>query len=185
MGFTSSNEFIKSVISTGSSPVSEGFFFSLQDISSRRNEIKNERGLNILSGFITNINLSPVKINEIISNKRNISPDAVQALISKSLKHLIFYGSAVKNFTFLNHENSNPKVRTIIKDTYSGSRPLSVACQAHFKNFNKYQFTVITAIDDDIYLGSGQYFIEFVDECHSFLKKFENGSYIEILSCQD
>ncbi len=121
-------------------------------------------------------------------NKRDISPNIVQALIFRAFKHLLFYGSAVKNFYFLNHPeniNNNQKLRTIIKDMHSKDDPLSVVCEIHFKNFNRYQLTVITAIDKDLKISNGQHVVEFVDECHSLLKKIDNGMLKEIYSCQD
>lgn len=116
--------------------------------------------------------------------KRNIPPEAVEALVVRSLNHLLFYSSVVRNFIFLNHEDSPSIIRTIIKDS-SGVSPLSVTIQAHFKNFNKYQFTVITAIDDNLRLSAGQYFIEFIADNHSVLYKFDNNKNTEVFSCQD
>jgi hypothetical protein len=116
--------------------------------------------------------------------KRDISSEAVEALVIKALKHLIFYSSTVKGYTFLNHEDHPGTIRAFVKDTI-GAKPLSIVIQAHFKNFSKYQVTVITAIDDHIRLGSGQQIIEFVGESHSILKKNEGGKEIPILECQD
>jgi hypothetical protein len=118
-------------------------------------------------------------------NKRDINQDIVKVLVFRAIKHLIFYASAIKNFNFLNHYDKEQKLRTIIKDNHSYDKPLSVVCEIHFENFNKYQLTVITAIDSDLRLSNGQHFVEFVDECHSLLRKFENNTYIEVFSCQD
>lgn len=78
-------------------------------------------------------------------NRKDIPPTDIEALVTKGLKHLIFYSSVVKGFTFLNHEDYPGNIRAILKDTYSKSSPLSVLIQSHFKNFSKYQITVITA----------------------------------------
>lgn len=117
-------------------------------------------------------------------NQRDVPPEAVEALVRKAFKHLLFYSSAVKTFHFLNHEDSKGIIRTIIKDSPK-NKPLSVACQVHFKNFNRYQFSVITAMDGDIPLSAGQHFIEFVDESCSILKKFDDGKVTPVFTCQD
>lgn len=116
--------------------------------------------------------------------KRDIPPEAVEALVRKAFKHLLFYGSAVKTFHFLNHEDSKGIVRIVIKDSPE-NKPLSVACQVHFKNFNKYQFSIITAMDGDIPLSAGQHQIEFIDENGSILKKFDEGKLTPVFACQD
>ena len=118
-------------------------------------------------------------------NQRDIPPLDIEALVTKGLKHLIFYSAVVKGFTFLNHEDYPGIIRVVLKDTYSKSSALSVLIQSHFKNFSKYQITVITAIDAHIHMASGQYCVEFVGDSHSVLKKRDNGKFVEILSCQD
>jgi hypothetical protein len=114
--------------------------------------------------------------------REGVNNEAVERLIVNSFRHLLFYSARIKGFTFLNHENS-AITRTILKDSYSQDESLTVVIQVHFRSFNKYEATVITAKSGNFALGAGQYYIEFEDENSSVLKRLDNGKITEVFSC--
>ncbi len=120
--------------------------------------------------------------------REGIDTEVVQKLIVNAIKHLLFYSSRVKGFTFLNHDTSplDRTVNIVLQDSYSESIMLNVVIEAHFVNFKKYEITVKTAMRiNGFNLFEGQYAIEFLDKDSSVLKRLDTHNIVHIYSCQD
>lgn len=109
--------------------------------------------------------------------RKGIDFDNVKELIEMSFRHLLFYGSKVKGFHFLNNK-SNPQersIRIVLQDTYSERSVddmLNIIVEFHLINFNKYEITVITAMScHDFKMSEGQFALEIKGKTDSILKQ--------------
>ena len=117
------------------------------------------------------------------SGKRTgIDTHLVEDLVLRSFKHLLFYGSVMKGFTFLNHPGiSIGSVRIVLQEYREGTM-LNVVIEAHFLDIRAYEITVKTAMaTDEFRVADGQYVLE-LQEDRSVLKKNENGKIKEIFA---
>lgn len=113
-----------------------------------------------------------------------INPERIINLLKIALKHILFYSARIKGFNFLNHE-SEVNTRIILKDSFYEAEPMFAVVQIHFKNFNKYECTVITARCNEFKIGTGQYYVEFFSASESTLHRIDNGMSTQFFSCQD
>ncbi len=122
------------------------------------------------------------------TKREGIDLDAVRKLVTLGLSHLLFYSAKVKRFSFLNHElpKGNRALRTVLNDMFSKNLPLNIIIEVHFKSFNRYEVTIITALcKHDFDISDGQYAIQFLSERNSVLNFKDKDSIREIYSCQD
>jgi hypothetical protein len=113
--------------------------------------------------------------------RTGIDPATVEALVRKSLKHLLFYSSAVAGFKFVNIGPSQPAVRVVLQEELENSQ-LNVVIEAHFLDIKSSEITVKTAMcTDDFRISMGQYCIEIQGD-NSILRRKDNNRMIEICS---
>ena len=116
--------------------------------------------------------------------RENIDQSIVLKLVKLATRHLLFYSSITKAFSFLSVESdsfSNYPNRVILQMDYLDS-VLNVVVQAHFLDSNKFEITIITAMCvDDFKMATGQYCIDIEDD-RSFLKQFDGIKCKEIFS---
>jgi hypothetical protein len=111
-----------------------------------------------------------------------IDTDIVEALVRKSLKHLLFYSCYVKNFTFINKNPDTGRALRVILQEELGNSMLHVVIEAHYININKYEITVKTAMcNTDFKLSDGQYCVE-IHADTSTLWKMDNKKLLEVSS---
>jgi hypothetical protein len=109
-----------------------------------------------------------------------IDIDKVEALILKSIKHLVAYGSILKTFTFVNHNLTGGRANRIVLQEETENGKLNVVIEGHFIDVDTCEITVITAMRaDDFKLGDGQFSVEIFGN-ESVLKRMEKGSVKEI-----
>jgi len=114
--------------------------------------------------------------------RENIDLETVKELVAHSIKHLLFYSSLIKGFTFLNHEKVVGQSHRIVLQRELNESMLNVLIQAHFIEPACFEITVITAMCvDGFRLGDGQFVVEMQGD-NSILKKFENKKFLEIAS---
>lgn len=91
-----------------------------------------------------------------------IEPEKVNALVQKAINHLLFYGSLVKSFCFLNYQNQHtPCIRIFLK-AIDIPLPLNVLIEVHASGLQSYEITIITALrTDDFRMTDGQHMVEF------------------------
>jgi hypothetical protein len=121
--------------------------------------------------------------------REGINQDVVNSLVANAMKHLLFYGSKVAGFSFLNRKESveDRAIRVVLQDSINDAEEkLNVVIEAHFVNFDKYEITVITAMrKNEFRISNGQFMVEFVGENSSVLKKNTNMGIQDICSCED
>lgn len=111
--------------------------------------------------------------------REGINPEDVESLVKKAIVHLISYGSRVKGFHFLNHENK-PTVRVVLQDSTNGEK-LNVIIEAHLVDLRFYEVTVKTAMrKEDFKIENGGYAVDLTGENQSILKKQEGKNELEI-----
>lgn len=115
--------------------------------------------------------------------REGIEAETVEKLVLASIRHLMYYSSCVKGFSFLNHDDP-PKGREnrVVIQTNSSIETLNVIIQAHHIDLNEYEVTVKTAkMQNDWRLSVGQYALElFEDDANaSILWQEERGIYKE------
>jgi hypothetical protein len=114
--------------------------------------------------------------------RADIDADIVEDLVRRSFKHLLFYSSMVKGFTFLNTEAVVGQPHRIILQQDYNESVLNVVIQAHFTGINCFEITVITAMCVDSFrIAHGQYVVEIQGD-NSILKKYDNKALCEIAS---
>lgn len=115
------------------------------------------------------------------SGKREgIGPEMVEALVKKSIPHLLFYSTAIKGFHFINqNEMSESPARIVLMEGH-GADKLNVVIQAHFIAINKFELTVKTALrTEEFRLYQGQYAVELQGDTSVLLRK-DNKSVVEV-----
>lgn len=116
-----------------------------------------------------------------VGKREGISPNTVEALVRRSLKHLLFYSAVVAGFKFVNWGTAQPFVRVILQEGSTGPM-LNVVIEAHFLDIDIYEMTVKTAMCvDDFRIAMGQHCIE-IQGNNSILKRKDNKHLIEICS---
>ena len=80
--------------------------------------------------------------------REGIDPKTVENLVKRSLKHLLFYSSAVAGFKFMNFSSPPPPVRVVLQEESNGSK-LNVVIEAHCLAINNCEITVKTAMCTD------------------------------------
>jgi mRNA-degrading endonuclease HigB of HigAB toxin-antitoxin module len=103
--------------------------------------------------------------------REGIENKVVKSLVEKSIDHLLFYSSSIKNFTFLNHNlNGDRAIRVILQQEMKESR-LNVVIEAHCDKLHSYEITVKTAMcTDEFKISDGQYVLEINGNNSSILK---------------
>lgn len=128
--------------------------------------------------------LTRVQLGENDGNKREgISEDVVQALVTVSISHLIYYSLKIKNFSFINF-TVGIRAQRIVLRKYTEIGLLNVVVEFHHQEVNKYEVTVCTAmVTDDFRISDGQ-FVVLIDGDYSELSKLDNRKLNQIDSCQ-
>ena len=54
--------------------------------------------------------------------REGISPNSVEELVRKSIRYLLFYGSAVLGFKFINSNPSQLPVRVVLQEEFDGTK---------------------------------------------------------------
>lgn len=106
-----------------------------------------------------------------------IEPDVVEALVNKSIPHLVFYSTAVPGFSFLNYKKNvqDKPIKVVLKEGEMAAK-LNVVIEAHHTEMNKFEITVKTAMCvEDFRLYQGQYSIEFQGDNSTMYRKNNNG----------
>ena len=104
--------------------------------------------------------------NYITSKEREgIELEFTEPLITKSLKHLLYYSLKLKEFNFVNHPPKQMRnIRVVLRQLFKTKLPLNVTVECHFINLNIFEVTIITAMSvENFKLSDGQYLIEFND----------------------
>lgn len=113
-----------------------------------------------------------------------IDTSTVESLVINCIKHLLLYGSYVKNFTFLNNGKpiSGRSLRVVCQQETKDGK-LNVIIEAHFISLYEYEITVITAIcKEDFEISDGQYAIELTGKDNSTLRFNSRGRINEVFS---
>lgn len=111
--------------------------------------------------------------------REGIDEDSIKNLVIKSIPHLFYYSFKVKNFSFINFAQGSRNVRTVLQEHKENST-LNVVVEFHHLEKNKYQVTVITAMQiDNFTISLGQYVLE-IDGDVSILKKFDGINSIDM-----
>ena len=102
--------------------------------------------------------------------REGIGMDEIDALVTVSFKHLIYYSSK-HVFPFINHPpKKQQRLRVVLMKAYPKKERLNVVAEYHFYKLNVYEVTVITAMcKDDYYFEDGQYAVEFHGDNNSIL----------------
>ena len=123
---------------------------------------------------------------DINGKREGIDIEIVKNLVLNSVKHLLFYSSCIKNFTFLNHNGNlvvGGRAIRIICQQDSGGDMLNAVIEVHYKSLSEYEITVITAMSNNNFkLSDGQYAIEIIDLDSSVLKLMIKGRVTEVCS---
>lgn len=110
-----------------------------------------------------------------------IEPEIIEALILKSLSHLLLYSSTVRGFKFVNYKESSDKpARVIVQENIATNEMLNIVIEVHYVASDRFEITVKTAMQTDSFrIQDGQYAIQF-DGDSSTLCKQENRKLISI-----
>lgn len=112
--------------------------------------------------------------------REGINPEQVEALVKKSIPHLLFYGNAVPGFAFLNYDGFTTNNIRVVLQERDIDKKLNVVIEAHYTEGNKFEITVKTALCvDDFRLSQGQYAIEIQGD-NSILFRKDNNRIIEV-----
>lgn len=114
-----------------------------------------------------------------------IDTQVVEDLVTRSIKHLLFYGAYIKNFCFLNHGQpiGGGRAIRIVCQQETENGLLNVVIEAHFKALNLYEVTVKTAMCiEDFAISDGQYAIELFSDMSSTLKFMSRGKLNEVFT---
>lgn len=108
-------------------------------------------------------------------------PRTVESLVRKSVRHLIFYGSVVQGFRFVNFKSALSPVRVILQEA-AGLSKLNVVIEAHFLDINCFEVTVKTAMcTEEFRVAMGQYCIQIQGD-NSTLTRNDNKKMVEVCS---
>ncbi len=115
-----------------------------------------------------------------------IDHSTIKALVIGSFKHLLYYGTRLETFKFLNHENEDGKKRRVVlQDSTNANPQLNVIIEVHFIDFNKYEITVTTAMCKDGFMPfDGDFALELSGHGASILKRNIRSQLKEIHACQ-
>jgi hypothetical protein len=108
--------------------------------------------------------------------REGIGKEAIQELIIKSTKHLIYYSLKIKSFVFINFSSDlmGRSERIVLQNNFHDAPKLNVIAEYHYLDANRFEVTVKTAIrKDDFYFSDGQYLVEIYDDDKSALHKKE------------
>lgn len=113
-----------------------------------------------------------VQLGDQYGKREGIEVENVKSLVLRSIQHLIYYSFKVKNFSFVNFERSVRAIRTVLQEA-GETGVLNIVTEFHHLESNKYQVTIITAMQkDDFKISVGQYALE-THGVSSTLKKFD------------
>lgn len=114
--------------------------------------------------------------------REGINPEAVQSLVTRSIKFLLQFSAMVKGFKFINHPDSSEQgLRIIVREECNGSL-LNLVLQSYYLDPTNFEITVITAmLQDDFRVAPGQYVVE-LQEDGADLFKADNGKFSKLLS---
>lgn len=114
------------------------------------------------------------------SKREGIDEKTILDLVSRSLRHLIFYSFQVKNFSFVSSNKlKSHNLRVVLqKQTKTGLLNVVVGF-CHISN-NRYEVTVFTAMVRDTFRISDSQFVILIDENISVLRKMANKRLIEL-----
>lgn len=111
--------------------------------------------------------------------REGIEEDAIKDLMLRSIPHLMYYVLKVPNFNFINFQVATRYTRIVLRDIKKDGI-LNVVVEFHHKEYNRYEATVITAMQkEDFQISVGQNLIELEGD-NSYLKKRNGNNIIDI-----
>lgn len=120
-----------------------------------------------------------VQLGDENGKREGIEEDSIKDLVIKSIQHLFYYSFKVKNFSFINFGEASRNVRIVLQE-HKGKNVLNVVVEFHHLEKNKYQVTVITAMQkDDFSISVGQYALQ-MDDDSSILRKFDGKNLVNV-----
>ena len=118
--------------------------------------------------------------------REGIELETIRPLVSEAIKHLIFYASKLKLFSFIDEDVPPGKhLRIVIRKEAPDGIMVNVATETHFLSPNEYEISMVTAMKDNgFFIAEGQYVIELLYDGDSALKKMDHGKLVEIYSVE-
>lgn len=114
--------------------------------------------------------------------RNGIEIDSVKDLVSRSLKHLLYYSCRLEKFKFINFDPLPPCNHRVVVKEQVAEGMLNVAIEVHFINIHRYEVTVKTAmVVDNFLIADGQYCIELQGDC-SILYRMVSLKLVEVSS---
>ncbi len=111
--------------------------------------------------------------------REGIQEGVIASLVARSINHLLYFSLKHKGFSFINFEESIRYQRVVLKENGTTGK-VNVVTEFHYVSRNKYEVTVITAMQSEEFkIGVGQFTIE-IDGESSILSKNEGGKIVEI-----
>lgn len=105
----------------------------------------------------------------------------IQELVSKSIKHLIYYSFQVKNFIFVSQLKHNTHSLRVVIQQSTNDGTLNIVLGFCHIDANRYEVTVYTAmVVDDFRIGDGQYVVTLENNDGSSLSKMDNRRLVEL-----
>ena len=119
---------------------------------------------------------------DILGKRIGIDINHVKDMVSRSLKHLLFYSANLEKFTFLNLNPPPMRAhRIVIKEDINGGM-LNAVIEVHYINVHTYEITVKTAmVVDNFDVADNQYCLEMQGDS-SVLYKMESRRLREVFS---
>lgn len=111
--------------------------------------------------------------------REGIDEESIRNLVVRSIPHLLYHSFKVKNFAFINFAQAGRNIRTVLQE-YKINNMLNAVTEFHHIEKNKYQVTVITAMQNEGFLISqGQFALE-LDGDGSILRKCDGKNMIDV-----
>jgi hypothetical protein len=108
--------------------------------------------------------------------REGIDAHIIEALISRSLKHILAYSSIIKTFAPVNYSNVSERSERIVLKEESEHGMLNVAIEIHLISPEVYEITVLTAMCSDTYkLSDGQFAIQLTGN-ESVIMQYSRGA---------
>jgi hypothetical protein len=111
--------------------------------------------------------------------RAGIDEESIKEVVVNSIQHLFYNSFKLKTFTFINFEHGTRKIKIVLQ-VYKKEGILNVVTEFHHLEKNKYEVTVITAMQEDGFsIGVGQFALE-IDGDSSVLRKFDGKNLIDV-----
>jgi hypothetical protein len=99
--------------------------------------------------------------------REGIDRNTIRILVCNALRFLIHFNLKIKNFKFINYEDSlnTRKIRVVLQEKNNNFETLNVITEFHYLFNNSYEVTVITAMcSDDFRISEGQFILEVLED---------------------